>query len=155
MLYKSIQNKNTSHQTCGKRHNVGQSIKIHAGTNQPVRPNTWNSSSKTDRVTNSILVTCGDMTRIWNAFRGMSVPHQFISNSLSGTYILSTQPFVTYVIEEEPTRMLRKLQINIISSFSIHTTWSSWRENMKIRIKLAKTCNKNEQKQDAKNYAEI
>jgi hypothetical protein len=34
MLYESRQNMNTVHQTCGTRHNVGQSFKNHAGTNQ-------------------------------------------------------------------------------------------------------------------------
>jgi len=30
-----------------------------------------------------------------------------------------------------------------------------WRETKKIQIKLATTCNKNEQQQDANNYAEL
>ena len=32
---------------------------------------------------------------------------------------------------------------------------TSWRETKKIQIKLATTCNKNEQQQDAKNNAEL
>jgi len=45
MLYESRENKNTAHQTCGTSHNGGQSFKNHAGTNQPVIKNTFNTAS--------------------------------------------------------------------------------------------------------------
>ena len=53
----------------------------------------------------------------YSVFRGMSAPHHFYSSSPSGTYILSIQRFVAYVIEEEPSQIRRKSQINNISGF--------------------------------------